>query len=207
MIRRKWLIVTFAGVLLGPSTLNAQQYGADASVGFTEKAGRAAVSADWRVRVGPIVVGAGPRASFYFGEPALFRNQDEVSAGLPTRLSIDPSILGLNLMVLGEVRLAGPVVAGANLDLAGVALGPSQSAGGARVRPARGSLFRYGNADRGSLNSELFLAVRASRAWRFRAGVSHYVVGYRAESGGADRRYLRFDTVPFVAVGVLLRAN
>jgi hypothetical protein len=34
-----------------------------------------------------------------------------------------------------------------------------------------------------------------------RAGVSHYVTGYRAEAGGERARYSRFDTVPFLSVG------
>lgn len=199
---RSSLVLALAAVLLTPSPLGAQQHDLDVSVGLTGQAGRVALSATWRARLGGrLIVGAGPRVSYYFGESARFRNPDEVSTALPSRLAIDPSVLGLNLMVVGELRLAGPVAAGANLDLAGLAAGPSRSVGGARLKPGRGSLFLYGDRDHGSLNSEFYVSIRPSSRWHVRLGMSHYVVGYRAESGGEKSRYLRFDTVPFVAVG------
>ena len=69
-----------------------------------------------------------------------------------------------------------------------------------KLEPARGSLFIYGDRDRGSLNSEFFLGLQAGSALTLRGGVSHYVTGYRGMAGGASTRYLRFDTVPFLAL-------
>jgi hypothetical protein len=151
--------------------------------------------------VGPLTLGAGTRLSYYFARARAYRNRDEVSTALPTRLLIDPSIRGLNLLAQGELSLVGPLAAGANIDLAGLAVGPRRSSGSATLEVAHGSLLLLGTRDRGSLTSEFFLAVRAGRGVVLRAGVSHYVTGYRAEAGGTRSRYSRFDTVPFLSVG------
>jgi len=103
-------------------------------------------------------------------------------------------------MVSGELKLIRQLGAGANIDLAGVAAGPSRRSGPALLEPARGSVLLYGDNDRGSLNSEFFLRLSPNRRLRLRGGVSHYVVGYRGSDANTRTRYLRFDTVPFLAV-------
>ena len=87
----------------------------------------------------------------------------------------------------------------ADIDLAGYAAGSSRRVGSVSLEPAPWSLFRYGDNDRGSLNSEFYLRVAAARRLTIRGGASHYVTGYRVSSG-SKARYLRFDTVPFVAL-------
>jgi hypothetical protein len=179
----------------------AQGFAWDASLGAGGGSGRVAAAVQWGISVGPLTLGAGTRLSYYFARERAYRNRDEPSTALPVRLLVDPSILGLNIRAQGELTLAGPLAAGANIDLAGLALGPRRTSGPASLEVAHGSLLLLGTRDRGSLNSEFFLALRAGRGIMLRAGVSHYVTGYRAEAGGAQARYSRFDTVPFLSVG------
>jgi hypothetical protein len=185
---------------LSPTPGVAQGLAWDASVGAAGGSGRGAAGLRWSTALGPVTLGAGPRLSYYFARERAYRNRGDVSAALPTRLLVDPSIVGLNIRVQSDLALVGPVGIGANIDLAGLAFGPRRSAGAASLRVARGSLLLLGTRDRGSLNSEFFLAVRASRRLTVNAGVSHYVTGYRAQAGGLRERYSRFDTVPFVSV-------
>jgi len=192
--------LAFVAFSLAPAAAGAQQLDLDGSWGYTSEAWRAAVSSQWHLRAGHLSLGAGLRLTRYAGREATYRNQGEVSAALPATLPIDPDVWGLNLMVSGAVPLVGPVGAGANIDLLGFAAGSSRRSGTAVVEPARGSLLLYGDNDRGSLNSEFFVMVRLGSAVGLRGGMSHYVVGYHVSSGGITTRYLRFDTVPFIAI-------
>ncbi len=189
-------------LLLATVPAQAQRIDWDGSVGVSRDAWRAAATGIWRVEVGrSLRLGVGARLSRYGGESSSYRSPDEDRpAALPLRVRLAPSVWGLNLAVEGQVRVLGPLAVGANLDLAGIATGSSRRDSGLRLEPARGSLFRYGDRDRGSLNSEYFLGLQAGSALALRAGVSHYVTGYRGTAGGVSTRYLRFDTVPFLAL-------
>ena len=189
-------------LLLVTVPAQAQRFAWDGSIGVSSDAWRAAATALWRVEVGrSLRLGVGARLSHYGGETSSYRSPDEDrSAALPLRVRLAPSVWGLNLAVEGQVRLIGPLTAGANLDLSGIATGGSRRDSGLKLEPARGSLFMYGDRDRGSLNSEFFLGLQTGSALALRAGVSHYVTGYRGTAGGASTRYLRFDTVPFLAL-------
>ncbi len=194
-------VAALAALLLAPQLAHAQAWHADLSIGASSDAGRAAVALPWHLPVGQrLVLGIGPRVTYYAGAPARYRNRGRTTTALPSRVTVDPSLAGLNLMVLAEVKLVPRVRFGANLDLLGVAAGSSQNDGAVELTPARGSLFLYGNADRGSLNSEFYLGVSPSPGLTIRGGFSHYVTGYRGKAGGATTRYLRFDSVPFLAV-------
>ncbi len=181
-----------------PLPLAAQRPVLDLSGGFTGTSWRVSASAGWTTAIGPLRLGAGPRLTRYGGDPARYRTHETPPAGLASRIRLAPGVWSVNLLVLGDLRLAGPVGVGANLDVAGVAGGASRRSGSVSLAPARWSLFRYGDNDRGSLNSEFYLRVEAAPRMTLRGGVSHYVTGYRVSGGGA--RYLRFDTVPFVAL-------
>ena len=179
---------------------SAQRFELDGSLGYTADAWRAASSGEWRLEVvGGIALGAGLRLTYYGGDERPYRNQGTTAPGLPPNLSVDPAVWGLNLMVSGQARFVGPLGVGANIDVAGLAEGPSRNRGSAVLEPARGSLLLYGNNDRGSLNSEFFVVVAVSGHLQLRGGASHYVVGYHAADGASRTRYLRFDTVPFLA--------
>jgi hypothetical protein len=195
------LLASLAQVILARQG-HAQRVDGDLSVGVGAEAWRAAATGQWHLQVGRLVLGAGLRFTYYAGDPAEYRNQGATTAPLPARTTIDPSVWGLNLMVSGDLTLVGRLDAGANIDLAGVAGGPRRRSGAVVLEPARGSLLLYGDNDRGSLNSEFYLGWRPSGRIRLRGGVSHYVTGYGASDGNIRTRYLRFDTVPFLAVGL-----
>jgi hypothetical protein len=183
----------------GPGT--AQRVDAGASVGIGTDSWRADAHLQAARSFGPrLSVGGGLRLTRYGGESREFRNQDAPTDGLPGSLVLDPEVWGLNVMVAAELRLTTLLSAGANLDLVGVAWGPERRNASASVTPARGSMFRYGNADRGSLNSEFFLVARIRPRLALRGGLSHYVVGYAATAGAESGRYLRFDNAVFVAL-------
>ncbi len=195
----------YAGVwwcsLWTASAASAQRIDLDASVGYSSAAWRTTLASQWRLPVGPrLTLGTGVRLTHYQGERASFRNQGDISPTVPDQLSIDPAVWGLNLMVSAQARVLGRVAVGANIDLVGVAVGPTRQQGAVTIEPARGSLLRYGNRDRGSLNSEFFVAVAVDPRIEVRGGMSHYVVGYHAQGGSTSTRYLRFENVPFVGV-------
>jgi len=201
-MRLSLVTASLAVLLFSPGLVQAQGWSADLSVGAASDAWRAAVAVPWQLPVGErLVLGIGPRVTYYAGDPARYRNRGRTTIALPSRVTLDPSLAGVNLMVLAEVKLVPRVRAGANLDLAGLAAGPSLQVGAAEFTPARGSLFLYGNADRGSLNSEYYLRVAPAAGWSVRGGFSHYVTGYQGKAGGTTSRYLRFDSVWFLALG------
>jgi len=191
-------LTTFAAAAARPAL--AQRLVGDASLGLAGSSWRAAVAALWQVDLGPLRLGAGPRLTHFGGDAKTYRSHEALPAGVPPRLRFAPDVWALNLAVSGRVPIAGPVAAGANLDVLGVAVGPSRTSSGTKLKPARGSLFRYGDRDRGSLNSELFVALTVAREFTLRAGISHYVTGYRLTEGPMKAHFLRFDTVPFLAV-------
>ena len=184
----------------------------DLSAGLDGGVGRVAVAAFRHTSLAPDrwSVGAGLRATGYAGQVASFRNRGTVSGNLAANVPIDPLVSGLNVAVATDIRIAGPVHLEFNLDVAGVAVGPTRRSGNLEAKPATGSLFLYASRDRGSLNSELAVSIALSRRLRLRGGLSHYVLGYRVTDTVAipgDRfgaRYQKFFTAPFVAVGFAL---
>jgi hypothetical protein len=196
------LMVCLGSCWIGLATpAAAQKVDLDLSAGGSASAWRAAVSSQWRQPIGShLALGAGLRLTRYGGQVAIQRNQGPVTADLPEEIEVAPEIWGLNIVVSVRGQLTGMVAVGANIDLIGVATGPTQEVGSAAVGPARGSVLQYGDRDRGSLNSEFFLAARVTRNLELRAGMSHYVTGFRASAEGSATRYLRFESVPFLAV-------
>ena len=159
MIRRVHAIVLWCSLWTAPAA-SAQRIDLDASVGYSSAAWRAAVGSQWRLRVGSrLTLGTGVRLSYYEGESASFRNQGAILPTLPDQLPIDPAVWGLNVMVSAQARVLGPLAVGANIDLVGVAGGAQRPQGTVTLEPARGSLLLYGDRDRGSLNSEFYVAV------------------------------------------------
>lgn len=182
----------------------------DASVGATGGARRAALSA-WHPLIhlpAGVQVGLGARLSAYGGDPTAYTNRGTVQGSLAPTVTIDPGVYAVNGAVFGQLDLSDRVAGGANLDLVGVAAGPTRTAGSLVATPQAFSYFRYGAADHGAPNSEFFLSLRVAQRMRLRAGVSHYVTNYAvtdaAAAGAPTSRYQRFQTVPFVAVTLRL---
>lgn len=201
---RPWLCLALS---IAPTVLAAQgAWQVDGSVGVGADGHRVAVSLlrDLRGAGSGLQVAVGGRLTWYGGDTVAFTLRGEpggcvpgVIDCVPPRVDLAPAVVGVNLFGELAFRVARRVTIGANLDLVGVAIGPER---GGR-RPARGSLFLYGNRDRGSLNSEFFGAVTVSERVSVRAGMSHYVVGYdQAGDGGGRSRYQRFFDAGFVAV-------
>lgn len=200
-MRPPFLLILAGFSCLAPAPGAAQHLTADLSVGASGSAWRSAATFLYQVDVARRAqLGAGVRLTRFGGDHVRYRSVGSRPTGFPTHLDLAPNMWALNLAVAAQLRLHGPLSAGANLDLAGVAAGPTRTAGAVTARPARGSVFLYGNRDRGSLNSEFFLAVRVRNHVGLRVGVSHAVTGYRGTSNSGSARYLRFNTVPFVAV-------
>ena len=97
-------------------------------------------------------------------------------------------------------------------DLGGAGLGSSQSASyrafegappvSVEAAPASGNAFLYAANDRGSLNSEFFVAWRIRPTVLLRAGLSHILTEYRLseDPGSGARRYRRFSNLAFAAL-------
>ena len=206
MVRHLPSTVLCAAILATPLAAQRPRLALDASVGATSGAQRAAVSTWYAIvrRTGHWDLGVGARLSAYAGAPIGYTNRGTVQGSLTSTLTIDPAIYALNGAVFGELSLIPSVAVGANLDILGLATGPTRAVGSLRATPQAGSYFRYGSGDHGALNSEFFLSLRVAESVQLRAGMSHYVTDYSVSASGTlgapSTRYQKFQTVPFVAV-------
>src|SRR2546425_2034534 len=151
-----------AAALAAPLATQLSPISLDASVGGKGGARRAAVSAWYPVvhLTGRLHLGLGARVSAYGGDPIGYTNRGTVLGSLASSVTIDPAVYALNGAVFGELGLSNSLALGANLDLVGVATGPTRTAGSLAEKPQAFSYFRYGSADHGALNSELFVSLR-----------------------------------------------
>ncbi|HEV8357621.1 MAG TPA: hypothetical protein VGQ17_12790 [Gemmatimonadales bacterium] len=192
--------------------LPAQQHAiwVDASGGVKSGAQRVALSGWYRVvhLAGRLELGLGARATAYAGEPVGYINRESVGGNFASTVLIDPAVYALDAGVFGELKLIGPVAVGANLDVLGVATGPRRRTGPLEAKPEAGSYFAYSSSDHGALNSEFYVSWRIVPRVRLRGGMSHYVTDYTvtdaAAAGSPSRRYQKFQTVPFLAIGLQL---
>lgn len=194
----------------GPLAAQRPSIALDASVGAKSGAQRVAVSAWYPILrlTDRVQVGLGVRASAYAGDRTDYTNRGAVQSSLAPSVPVDPAVYALDGAVFGELGIIDRVALGANLDIVGVATGPTRTAGTLVENPHAFSYFRYGSADHGALNSEFFVALRVVPRMRVRAGISHYVTNYKVTDTAAavmpSSRYQRFQTVPFVAISMRL---
>ena len=195
----------------GPSVTAAQAPTLDFAAGTGKEMAWGAVASFVPLfgDVNRVWAGLGVRAQVFGGEPQPFANRGPNNDdALDGDVTIDPAVWALNLAVTAEARIAGPVGIGFNLDLAGIGAGPTRRSATTEARVHRGNLFLYGNADRGALNSEYYVSVRASPRVRLRAGLTHFVLGYDVKDltsialPSPESRYQRFATGVFVGVRV-----
>jgi hypothetical protein len=201
-------LVFCAGTFAPAAAAEADRLAFDASLGATRQAQRVAVTASYSLfrPARRWDLGIDARLSAHFGDTADYENRDTVTSALPPTLPVDPTVYAANLSLFGEVRLVRWLSLGANLDVLGVAAGPSRSSGTRTAKPQTFSYFALGTKDHGSLDSEFYLAARLSASVQLRAGLSHYVTNYVVTAAGAHgARYQLFESVPFLAVKWTLR--
>jgi hypothetical protein len=210
VMRRFSLTALCAATLATPLAAQLSPISLDASVGATGGAQRAAASV-WHPVVhlaGRLLLGLGARVSWYGGDPIGYTNRGTVQGSLASTISIDPAVYALNGAVFSELDLTNLVALGANLDVIGVATGPTRMAGSLSEKPQGLAYFRYGSRDHGALNSEFFVSLRVAPRVQVRGGASHYVTNYTvtdtAAVGAPSSRYQRFQTVPFIALRLRL---
>ena len=209
-MRHVSLTALCAATLAAPLAAQHSPISLDASVGAKGGAQRAAVSVWYPVvhLAGRLPLGLGVRVSSYGGDPIDYTNRGTVQGSLASTVSIDPAVYALNGAVFGELDLTNLLALGANLDVIGVAAGPTRTAGSLSEKPQGLSYFRYGSRDHGALNSEFFVSLRVTPRVRVRGGASHYVTNYTvtdtAAAGAPSSRYQKFQTVPFIAVRLRL---
>jgi len=175
--------------------------GVDAAAGYTGGASSLALSGLGHLEViDGVRLGAGLRLSHFGGRAASYRAVGDTTLALPDRLQLKPDVSALNLLVSGEVRLFGPLSAGANLDVIGISFGPRREVAGTSAQVANLAAFLVGERDRGALDSEFYLALRLPLSLQVRAGLNHFVTGYDVSADAGDGRYQRFASVAFVAL-------
>ena len=171
-------------------------FGADEGIRVAFSTTRTTPVFDGRGRIGLAL-----RGTFYSGDSTAFTNRGTVVGGLAPTMTIEPWVAAAAIAVVGEARLGERVRAGLNLDVAGVGFGPARTSGTVEASPARWATFRYGTADRGSLNSEFYGSYDLSVRFTVRAGFSHYVLGYEAtDPSFGTSRYQKFFTTSFIAL-------
>jgi hypothetical protein len=130
-------------------------------------------------------------------------------------LQIDNSqITALNLAIQARVRLfylpnnkRRPVWLGFTMDLAGASLGPARQSTGVLsatglASPVNSNLLLINKKDRGTLNSEFYVACSGfrNRKLAIYAGLAHVASGYSLD----NKRFQRFVSFPFMSISYRL---
>ena len=158
---------------------------------------------------GRLKLGYGARATLVTGGVELA----PVKHDGPDRVTIDGARLAMiNADIHASAKIAPRLEGGFNLDVAGFSFGAHENASFRRsssdpartvgASPGGGNLFLFGSNDRGSLNSEFYLAWQFSPSWSVRGGLAHLLTEYviADDLGGATRRYRKFSNLAFAAV-------
>ena len=161
---------------------------------------------------GRIRLGAGPRLLGTFGGDGLpFSTAD---AGLIAAARVETFPVSgvrtgaLNLAVSARVRVWAGLELGANIDVVGVGFGRTRpvSSGGVETdaSPPALNLLAFGRNDRGTLDSEFFVAWWFGERVALRAGASHLVTELvtRVPLQDGNDRFRRSSTQFFAALTV-----
>lgn len=105
------------------------------------------------------------------------------------------SVSALNLAVLIEVDVTNDLVLGFNIDAFGTSFGGDVDLIGSSVKaqPVKTNILLGGKPDRGSLNSEYYLAYKFNHL-RWATGFSHQVTEYKSVDDSAGKLQRFFDT-------------
>jgi hypothetical protein len=168
----------------------------------------------WRLgRSGRVQLGLGGRLSHYrtrYGSynltsrlPTPYQPKDLGQEILPAFVMVSqPRLTAANFGVHARVRLTareyGAWYLGFNLDLLGVSFGPDREDPSWKepIERAPFNLLLVNRNDRGTLNSEFYVAYQPSPRLSLRAGLAHVATGYRF----ADERFQAFTNLGFAGV-------
>lgn len=105
------------------------------------------------------------------------------------------SVSAVNLFILGEADVFNDVVLGFNIDAFGASFGDEVDLIGSPVKakPVSTNILLGGKPDRGSLNSEFYIAYKYLN-FRLATGLSHQVTEYEATDRSAGKLQKFFDT-------------
>ena len=184
-----------------PAARHATVFDLTGAVGPTLKYASVAAWRLWGLDPGGrFQVGAGLRASHFFTDG--YDLDRQTGPGNATLSVPSPRLYALNAAFHLRARVAGPVRLGFNLDAAGLSFGPERNTPAAPepVRPTRGNLLLGGSRDRGSLNSEFYVATALPHGLHLRLGWSHIVTGH--ERGATT--YHRFRNLAALGVSYSL---
>ena len=200
-MRRSTMVLALAMVAAAPLAAQSS-IGHSVDLALSYREGSHTMSMSWHAQFGlanrRIWLGAGLRSSAML---TYTRDFDLSDGGGPSQRQIaDPRVQTLNLMFTGDVMVTRRFGAGLNLDLIGGSHGGTRIQGAQQFRPAHLNLFKGGESDRGSLNSEFYVRYNVDGRTAIRVGAAHYVLGY--EDRQTDARYNRFVTAPFVGLRV-----
>ncbi len=200
-MRRSGLALVLTVVAAAPLAAQAS-LGHSVDLALSYREGSHTMSMSWHAQFGianrRIWLGAGLRSSAMLTYTRDFELSD--GGGQASQQISDPRVQTLNLMFTGDVMVTSRFGAGMNLDLIGGSHGGNRIEGGQHFRPDRLNLFKGGQSDEGSLNSEFYVRYNVDGRTAVRVGFAHYVIGYEDRSGPA--RYNRFETAPFVGLRV-----
>lgn len=186
--------------------------GISVSFGSGEQTTLGTVSLGWDHRLRRwhrVQVGYGIRISVFGGESQEFREaESDVPPDQRERITIaDPRLVAVNFFAQAQVAVLAGVAAGFNIDVIGIGFGPSltgipvgATTPDSTVTGQHFNLLQGGIRDRGSLNSEFYVAFRVLPRVVLRGGFAHAVSGYRSGRPTGERKYHRFVTLPFAAV-------
>jgi len=159
---------------------------------------------------GRIRLGAGPRLMGVFGGDGLpfsTANADLIAAGRTETIAVSGLRTGaLNLALSVRVRVWAGLELGANIDVVGVGFGRTRpvSSGGVHTEasPPTLNLLAFGRNDKGTLDSEFFVAWWFGERVAVRAGASHVVTELvtRTPLQDGNDRFRRSTTLFFAAV-------
>lgn len=128
-------------------------------------------------------------------------------------LSVSGTVLTLNLGVNARIDITERLYAGLNLDMFGATTGPRENgayratpggtAKAVSTKPTGANIFAGGTGDRGSLNSEFFLAWTLNDRTALRGGLSHQLVEYDVnveDVTSAASKFRRYANLVFVGI-------
>ena len=165
---------------------------------------------------GRVTVGLGARLTVLAVRGARMSAADPQGfAPPPDSLVVDGNGLTLNIGINAGFKINSRLHAGVNLDVFGFGGGPggvssyhrtpTSTAEPTSSRLASPNLFSGGSGDRGSLNSEFFLARTINDRYTVRGGLSHQLIEFAVSVENIESsasRFRRFANLAFIGVRV-----